>query len=95
MNTPPSNYDGNVSGVINIVLKTENDTGFSGHFFTEIPTSKSIVYSFPNYRIQYGFKKVTLFTSYNGEITSRILTKHIKDKSGEPGRLSLLLLLNR
>jgi hypothetical protein len=68
MNTPPSNYDGNVSGVINIVLKKENDTGLSGQFFTEIPTSESIVYSFPSYNIQYGFKKVNLFTSYNGEI---------------------------
>ncbi len=68
MNTPPSNYDGNVSGVINIILKKENDTGFSGQFFTEIPTSRSIVYSFPNYSIQYGFKKFNLYTSYNGEI---------------------------
>jgi hypothetical protein len=68
MNTPPSNYDGNVSGVINIVLKKERDTGISGQFFTEIPTSKSIVYSFPTYSIQYGFKKINLYTSYNGEI---------------------------
>lgn len=68
INTPPSDYDGYVSGVINIVLKKENDTGLSGHFFTELPTSKSIVYSFPNYSIQYGYKKLNLYTSYNGEI---------------------------
>ncbi len=68
MNTPPSSYDGNASGVINIVLKKEKDTGFSGQFFTEIPTSKSIVYSFPNYSLHYGFKKLNLYTSYNGEI---------------------------
>ncbi|MBE0654599.1 MAG: TonB-dependent receptor, partial [Bacteroidales bacterium] len=68
MNTPPSNYDGNASGVINIVTKKESDTGISGHFFTEIPTSKSIVYSFPTYSIQYGLKKINLYTSYNGEI---------------------------
>ncbi len=68
MNTPPSKYDGNVSGVINIVLKSESETGFSGQIFTEIPTSKSIVYSFPNYSMQYVNKKINLFTSYNGEI---------------------------
>lgn len=68
MNTPPSNYDGNASGVINIILKKEQETGFNGQIFTEIPTSGSIVYSFPTYSIQYGLKKVTLFTSYNGEI---------------------------
>jgi hypothetical protein len=68
MNTPASNYDGNVSGVINIVLKNERETGLSGHFFTEIPTSESIVYSFPTYSIQYGLKKINMYTSYNGEI---------------------------
>jgi hypothetical protein len=82
MNTPPSNYDGNVSGVINIVLKPESETGFSGQFFTEIPTSKSIVYSFPNYSFQYGLKKLNLFTSYNGEINfediDEIYTRQIK-----------------
>lgn len=68
MNTPPSNFDGNATGVINIVLKKGNDTGFSGQFFTEISTSKAIVYSFPTYSMQYGFKKLNLYTSYNGEI---------------------------
>ena len=68
MNTPPSNYDGEATGVINIVLKKENESGLSAQFFTEIPTSKSIVYSFPSYTIQYGFKKLNLYTSYNGEV---------------------------
>lgn len=68
MNTPPSNYDGEATGVINIVLKKESERGLSATFFTEIPTSKSIVYSFPNYSIQYGIKKLNLYTSYNGEV---------------------------
>jgi hypothetical protein len=68
LNTPPSGYDGNVSGVINIILKKDKDMGISGQVFTEIPTSKSIVYSFPSYSIIYGSKKLNLFTSYNGEI---------------------------
>lgn len=68
INTPPSNYDGNVSGVINIVLKKEKTTGVSGHIFSEIPTSKSVVYLFPTYSLNYNYNKINLFTSYNGEI---------------------------
>lgn len=67
-NTPPSNYDGNVSGVINIVLKKEKTKGVSGHFFSEIPTTESIVYLFPAYSLNYNFDKINLYTSYNGEI---------------------------
>jgi outer membrane receptor protein involved in Fe transport len=68
IHTPPSNYDGNVTGVINIVLKKERDTGISGQVFSEIPVSGSFVYSFPTYSINYGFRKINLYTSYNGEI---------------------------
>lgn len=68
INTPPVNYDGDASAVINIVLKKEQVSGVSGHIFTEVPTSKSIVYSYPTFNIQYGLKKMTLFTSYSGEI---------------------------
>lgn len=70
LNTPPSNYDGNVSGVINIILKKERDMGLSGYAFSEIPTSKSVVYSFPAYSLNYSIKKINLYTSYNGEINS-------------------------
>ncbi|GAB1454190.1 outer membrane beta-barrel family protein [Draconibacterium sp.] len=68
VNTPPSNYDGNASGVINIVLKKEKNSGVSGHVFSEIPTSKSVVYSFPTYSLNYNYNKINLYTSYNGEI---------------------------
>lgn len=40
----------------------------SGQFFTELPTSKSIVYSFPTFNLQYNSEKLSLYTSYNGEI---------------------------
>lgn len=68
VNTPPSNYDGNASGVINIVLKKEKISGVSGHVFSEIPTTKSVVYSFPTYSLNYNYNKINLYTSYNGEI---------------------------
>lgn len=68
INTPPSNYDGNASGVINIVLKREKIAGVSGHILSEIPASKSVVYLFPTYSLNYSYNKLNLYTSYNGEI---------------------------
>ncbi len=68
LKTPPSNYDANVSGVINIVLKKEKASGFSGHLFTEIPVSSDVVYMFPAYSLNYNFNKINFYTSYNGEI---------------------------
>lgn len=68
INTPPSNYDGNISGVINFVLKKEKATGISGHVFSEIPISKSVVYLFPTYNLNFSHNKLNLYTSYNGEI---------------------------
>ncbi len=87
INTPPSNYDGNVSGVVNIILKNENDTGISGHFYTEIPTSRSIVYSFPNYSIQYRFKKLNIYTSYNGEINFENIEETFKMQTKGTGQV--------
>ncbi|OFY64937.1 MAG: hypothetical protein A2V64_03730 [Bacteroidetes bacterium RBG_13_43_22] len=68
VNTPSSNYDGNITGAINIILKKERDYGFSGKFYAEIPTSGSEMYIFPTYNLNYGFKKLNLYTSYNGEM---------------------------
>lgn len=66
--TPPSNYDSNISGVINIILKKGINNGFNGNVYLEIPISTSMAYSFPTYSFNYGFKKMNLYTSYNGEI---------------------------
>lgn len=68
LNSPPSNYDGDASGVINIILKKENSRGVNGNVFSEVPTSKSVVYLFPTYSLSYNCNKTKLFTSYNGEI---------------------------
>lgn len=75
INTPPLNYDGNASGVINIVLKKEKIAGISGHIFSEIPTSKSVVYSFPTFSLNYSHNKINLYTSYNGEINYENITE--------------------
>ncbi len=68
INTPPSGYDSNVTGVINIILKKKENTGVSGHIYAEVPTSTSEVFLFPSLGIRYGFKKLDLFASCNGEL---------------------------
>lgn len=69
ISAPPSNYDGNITGAINIVLKKDRDSGISGHILAEIPVTSSLVYVFPSYSLNWGFKKLNLYTSYNGELT--------------------------
>ena len=69
ISAPPSNYDGNVTGAINIILKKDRDSGINGHILAEIPLSSSQVYIFPSYSLNWSFKKLNLYTSYNGELT--------------------------
>ncbi|MDA3817126.1 MAG: TonB-dependent receptor, partial [Prolixibacteraceae bacterium] len=63
-------------------MKEEKDMGISGHAFSEIPTSKSVVYSFPSLGLNYSFNKINLYTSYNGEINyeniDEITTREIR-----------------
>jgi hypothetical protein len=66
---PSSNYDGNISGAINIILKKEMNSGISGQINAEIPTSYSEIYAHPSYTLNYGFKKWNLYTSYSGDLT--------------------------
>jgi hypothetical protein len=85
LNAPPSNYDGNVSGVINIILKKEKRRGLSGNFFSEIPSSKDIVYLFPTYALNYSYDKINIYTSYNGEMNyekiDEVSERQITDKT--------------
>jgi hypothetical protein len=67
-NAPDSRYDAGVTGVINIILKKEKQSGISGHIFAEAPVSSEIYLS-PTYSLNYGFRKFNLYTSYNGELT--------------------------
>ncbi|TAJ08134.1 hypothetical protein DMA11_21575 [Marinilabiliaceae bacterium JC017] len=69
MSAPDSKYDADVSGIINIILKKDRDSGINGHIYAEIPTSKSEIYLFPTYSLNYSFKKFNLYTSYNGEFS--------------------------
>jgi outer membrane receptor protein involved in Fe transport len=65
-NTPGSGYDSGITGVINIILKKDTESGISGHIHADIPTSSSVIYSFPDYSLNYNLHKLNLYTSYNG-----------------------------
>ncbi|HEX2919718.1 MAG TPA: outer membrane beta-barrel protein [Bacteroidales bacterium] len=68
INAPPSNFDGNASGVLNITTKKEKNYGINGQVLAEVPTSGSEIYLFPSYNLNYNAGKFAFFTSYNGEI---------------------------
>ncbi len=69
INTPPSKYDADITGVLNIILNKQMDKGIEGHLYVEIPTSDSEIYLFPNYSLGYSRNKLNLYTSYNGELS--------------------------
>jgi hypothetical protein len=69
INSPDSKYDADVTGVINIILKKDNKSGINGNIHIEVPTSESEVYVFPDYSFNYGFNKLNLYTSYNGDLS--------------------------
>jgi hypothetical protein len=67
ISNPPAKYDAGVTGVINIILVKEKNAGLDGHVFVEIPASSSEVLLVPAYSLNYGFGKINLFTSFNGD----------------------------
>ena len=69
MSTPDSRYDADITGVINIILKKDTESGLNGHIHAEVPTSESVIYLFPDYSFNYRFNKLNLYTSYNGEFS--------------------------
>jgi hypothetical protein len=68
-NTPGSRYDSGITGVINIILKKDKEPGISGHIHAEVPTSKSEIYISPDYSFNFSFKKLNLYTSYDGNLS--------------------------
>jgi outer membrane receptor protein involved in Fe transport len=69
INNPGSKYDADVTGVINIILKKNKESGLNGQVHLEVPTSVSEMYIFPDYSFNYSFKKLNLFTSYDGDLS--------------------------
>lgn len=65
-NAPGVEYDGEVSGVINVIMKKSENAGICGRVHANIPTAMDEVFSFPTANLNYTFDKLTLYTSYNG-----------------------------
>lgn len=63
---PGVEYKAEVSGVINVILKQDENIGMSGHIDVTIPTANDEVFSFPSASLNYSFDKLTLYSSYNG-----------------------------
>lgn len=74
-NAPDSRYDADITGVINIILKKDKESGINGHVHVEMPTSESVIYIFPDYSFNYSFNKLNLYTSYNGELSYLDITE--------------------
>ncbi len=66
LNTPDSRFDAGTTGVINIILSKNKETGMNGHINLDLPISRSTIYAFPDYSFNYSFNKLNLYTSYNG-----------------------------
>jgi hypothetical protein len=62
-----SKYDASYTGAINIIMKSERNSGISVQINPEIPVS-SLIYSHPSGNINWGFNKVNIYTSYTGEL---------------------------
>lgn len=75
ISSPPAKYDADVTGVINVVLSGERDSGISGHAYAEIPVSGSEVFLTPTYSLNYGVGNFNLFTSYNGDLRNFNITE--------------------
>jgi hypothetical protein len=82
INTPGSRYEADITGVINIILKNDRESGINGHIYAEVPTST--IYAFPDYSISYGLNKLNLYTSYNGEFSYfDIIERSVRSFRGE------------
>jgi hypothetical protein len=84
ISNPSSGYAGEVNGVVNIVLKPNEEAGLDGHVHLEIPTSASETYLFPAFSMNYGFKKLNIYTSYSGELAYLDIEEKLNRKIFDP-----------
>ncbi|MGQ7868442.1 TonB-dependent receptor domain-containing protein [Sunxiuqinia sp. sy24] len=69
ISTPDAGYNADITGVIRVILKKNHKTGVSAHLYTEVPTSTSEIFIFPTAGLTYNFNKLTIYSSYNGEMS--------------------------
>jgi len=63
-------YGARVTGVINVILKEEDQKGISGHLYANLPTQSDEVFSFPSASLYYNNAKTTWYASYNGAFSN-------------------------
>lgn len=83
---PGASYDGDVTGIINIVLK-EPESGLDGSAYVEIPTSGKEVFITPKLHLNYATKKWSIYSAYAGEVSNFKISKRnyriYKDNSAD------------
>lgn len=84
ISSPPAKYDAGVTGVINVLLTKERTSGLEGNVYAEIPVSTSEAFLTPAYSLNYGFGKINLYTSYNGDIRRFNITETYRRKILNP-----------
>jgi outer membrane receptor protein involved in Fe transport len=90
INSPDPKYDADITGVIDVILKKDSETGLEGNIHAEIPLSRSETYIFPSYSFTYNYKRLCLFTSYNGDMSYfRNIQNSIRNYSVPTGEVSI------
>lgn len=92
INNPSARYDASVTGVINVILKQELNSGIQGQVYAEVPVSPYETFIFPTYNLNYGRGKLNFFTSYNGEMSyfdiEESYERHYENGSGRQSIVS-------
>ena len=65
IHNPGPKYDAHITGVLNIILK-ERESGLNGHLYAEMPTTESVIFLNPSFSLNYGTKKMNMYTAYDG-----------------------------
>lgn len=68
-NNPGPEYSSDFSGIVNIIMNKDKNDGINGHVYAEVPVNLNEVYSFPDASINYTFKRLNIYSSYNGEFS--------------------------
>ncbi len=87
IHSPGAEYDAGVSGVINVVLKKNEERGISGHINGNVPTAGNEVFSFPSASMEYSRDRFTLYTSYNGDFSFFDIEANDRRKFPEDGNI--------
>ncbi len=61
-----SKFDADAAGIVNIILKKDENEGFGSSVNLDLPLTTSGIFSNPSYSLSYGKRKLNLLLSYTG-----------------------------